>query len=677
MKKSFKAALFFSLIFLSLNVFAQDKEYFLRENMDFSVKPSDDFFKYANGTFIKNHPIPPYEAVYGIFNVVEDSVYEYLRQICEESLANTSAPKGSNVQKIRDFYFSGLDSAGMVADKLSALRGRLESIDKISDKKSLTLLIAKMQTNYISPLFSPFVGQDLMQSDKYAFYLYQGGIGLPEREYYFRNDERTSNIRKEYIPHIKNMLTFTGYSPSDADNYANKIMEMETALAKASRKLEDLRDDYANYHKMSLNEFYKSNPLIDWKILFDEMGVKNTDSIIVGQPEFFTEAGNLFEKYPIDDWKAYLKWNLMRDVASFLGDEYQSEAFHFYGTIINGTTEQRPRWKRVLDNTNSHLGEILGQEYVRLHFSPEDKARVKEMVDNLTDAFKDRILKLDWMSQETKEKALIKLGTMVKKIGYPDKWKDYSTLEIGKMPYIINVLNANNWDYQFNINKLGKPVDRNEWGMYPQTYNAYYNPSNNEIVLPAAQLTVPGKKMSEVDDAFLYGFIGASTIGHEMTHGFDDQGRLYDEKGNLNGWWTEEDSAKFVARTKLIIDQFDNYVVLDSMHINGKATQGENIADLGGLVIGYEAMKKTQDGKENPLIDGFSADQRFFLGYAYSWAEYYRDEMLAKRALTDVHSPPFLRVNGPLSNIDEFYSAFNVMPGDGLYRPPEIRVHIW
>lgn len=677
MKKSFKAALFFSLIFLSLNVFAQDKEYFLRENMDFSVKPSDDFFKYANGTFIKNHPIPSYEAVYGIFNVVEDSVYEYLRQICEESLANTSAPKGSNVQKIRDFYFSGLDSAGMVDDKLSALKGRLESIDKISDKKSLTLLIAKMQTNYISPLFSPFVGQDLMQSDKYAFYLYQGGIGLPEREYYFRNDERTSNIRKEYIPHIKNMLTFTGYSPSDAEKYANKIMEMETALAKASRKLEDLRDDYANYNKMSLNEFYKSNPLIDWKILFDEMGVKNTDSIIVGQPEFFTEAGNLFEKYPIDDWKAYLKWNLMRDVASFLGDEYQSEAFHFYGTIINGTTEQRPRWKRVLDNTNSHLGEILGQEYVRLHFSPEDKARVKEMVDNLTDAFKDRILKLDWMSQETKEKALIKLGTMVKKIGYPDKWKDYSTLEIGKMPYVINVLNANYWDYQFNINKLGKPVDRNEWGMYPQTYNAYYNPSNNEIVLPAAQLTVPGKKMSEVDDAFLYGFIGASTIGHEMTHGFDDQGRLYDEKGNLNGWWTEEDSAKFVARTKLIIDQFDNYVVLDSMHINGKATQGENIADLGGLVIGYEAMKKTQDGKENPLIDGFSADQRFFLGYAYSWAEYYRDEMLAKRALTDVHSPPFLRVNGPLSNIDEFYSAFNVMPGDGLYRPPEIRVHIW
>lgn len=677
MKNLIKIFLLLTFAAASVNLHAQSSQYFLKENMDFSVKPTDDFFNYANGTFIKNHPIPSYEAVYGIFNVVTDSVYEYLRQICEESLKDTKAVKGTNVQKIRDFYFSGLDSAGMEKEKLNPLKSRLESIDKISDKKSLEHLIAMMQTNYIQPLFSPYVGQDLMQSDKYALYIYQGGLGLPEREYYFRSDDRTANIRKEYVMHVQKMLAFTGYSEKDAEKYSRKIMDMETELARVSRKLEDLRDDYANYNKMSLKEFYKTNPKIDWEYIFSEMGVKNTDSVIVGQPEFFTEAGNLFEKYSIDEWKAYLKWNLMHDTAPLLADSYADESFHFFGTVMSGTTEQRPRWKRVLDNTNSHLGEILGQEYVRLHFPPEDKERVKEMVDNLTEAFKERILKLDWMSEETKSKALLKLSTMVKKIGYPDKWKDYSTLEIGKMPYVLNVLNASNWDYEFNIHRLGKPVDRNEWGMYPQTYNAYYNPSNNEIVLPAAQLTIPGKKMSEVDDAFLYGFIGASTIGHEMTHGFDDQGRLYDEKGNLNGWWTAEDSAKFVERTKLIIEQFNNYVVLDSMHINGKATQGENIADLGGLVIGYDAMKKTKDGKDNPEIDGFNADQRFFLGYAYSWAEYYRDEMLAKRALTDVHSPPFLRVNGPMSDIDEFYKAFGMKPGDKMYRAPEIRVHIW
>jgi putative endopeptidase len=323
------------------------------------------------------------------------------------------------------------------------------------------------------------------------------------------------------------------------------------------------------------------------------------------------------------------------------------------------------------------LGEILGMEYVKLYFPPEDKVRTKELVNNMVESFAARIKKLDWMSEKTKEKALQKLSTMVKKIGYPDKWKDYSTLDINRDSYVINVLNANNWHFKDMVSKLGKPVDRTEWQMNPQTYNAYYNPSNNEIVLPAAILTIPGKKMSEVDDAFLYGFIGASTIGHEMTHGFDDQGRLYDAEGNLNGWWTAEDSIKFVAKTQLMVNQFSSYKVLDSMHVNGKATLGENIADLGGLVIGYDAMKKTKDGQMNEKIGGFNADQRYFLGYAYSWAMYSRPENLAKRIMTDVHSPAFLRVNGPVSDMTQFYNAFGVKDTDELFRTSDMRVEIW
>jgi putative endopeptidase len=454
-------------------------------------------------------------------------------------------------------------------------------------------------------------------------------------------------------------------------------MKLETELAKASRKLEDLRDDYANYNKMTLKEFAKTTPTIKWEKLLKVYGINKLDTVIIGQPEFFVEVERLLNDYDVDVWKEYLKWNLINETASLLSSKFEKENFEFNGKVLTGATEQRPRFKRVLDNTNGLLGEILGMEYVRLYFPPEDKIRTKELVNNMVDAFAERIKKLDWMSEETKTKALAKLGTMVKKIGYPDVWKDYSTLEITKDAYVINVMNARKWHFNDMVSKLNKPVDRTEWGMNPQTYNAYYNPSNNEIVLPAAILTIPGKKMSEVDDAFLYGFIGASTIGHEMTHGFDDQGRLYDGEGNLNGWWTVQDSIKFVNKTQLMVDQFSNYTVLDSMHVNGKATLGENIADLGGLVIGYDAMKKSKDGQDNKIIGGFNADQRYFLGYAYSWAVYSRPETMARRIMTDVHSPPFLRVNGPMSNINEFYKAFGVKEGNKLFRDDKIRVQIW
>jgi putative endopeptidase len=558
---------------------------------------------------------------------------------------------------------------------MSPLKNWLEKIDKIKNIDDLMKITAEMQTYGMGPLYGIFAGQDLMQSSVYKVYLYQGGIGLPERDYYFNTDSRTANIRTKYKEHLAKMMELIG--EKNSVNISAKIFKIETELAKSSRKLEDLRDDYANYNKMTLKEFNSTTPSIKWKNLLEIMGIKNIDTVIIGQPEFFKEVEVIINKYSIEDWKEYLKWDLINENASLLSSKFVEENFDFSGRILSGTTEQRPRWKRVLDNTNRLLGEILGMEYVKLYFPPEDKVRTKELVNNMVESFAARIKKLDWMSEKTKEKALQKLSTMVKKIGYPDKWKDYSTLDINRDSYVINVLNANNWHFKDMVSKLGKPVDRTEWQMNPQTYNAYYNPSNNEIVLPAAILTIPGKKMSEVDDAFLYGFIGASTIGHEMTHGFDDQGRLYDAEGNLNGWWTAEDSIKFVAKTQLMVNQFSSYKVLDSMHVNGKATLGENIADLGGLVIGYDAMKKTKDGQMNEKIGGFNADQRYFLGYAYSWAMYSRPENLAKRIMTDVHSPAFLRVNGPVSDMTQFYNAFGVKDTDELFRTSDMRVEIW
>ena len=624
------------LLFVFLSGYVYSQDYFLKENIDYNIKPSEDFFQFANGNFIKAHPIPPEEHTYGIFNLVEDSVYVYLQRICEGAMNDKEAVKGSNIQKIGDFFFSGLDVNTIEKNKLLPLKSYFDRIDKISDKTELIKVVTELQSFFISPMFSFYVGQDLMNSSKYALYLSQGGIGLPDRDYYFNTDERNKNIRTEYKKHLSKMLSLI--VPKADSKVHQTVYDIEYDLAKVSRKLEDLRDDYANYNKKSVSELSKITPSIEWKSMFSSYGLKNINEVIVGQPEFFEGLEKAIDKYSLDDWKAYLKWNVLNSTASLLSDDVDKLNFDFYGKVMSGTTEQRPRWKRVLDNTNELLGEILGMEYVRLYFPPEDKERTKDIVNNMVDAFASRIKKLDWMSEPTKQMALKKLGTMVKKIGYPDVWKDYSTLSISRDSYVSNVLNARKWEFNDMVSRYGKPVDRTEWHMNPQTYNAYYNPSNNEIVIPAAILTVPGKKMSEVDDAFLYGFIGASTIGHEMTHGFDDQGRLYDENGNLKGWWTSEDSVKFVKKSQLMIDQYSNYVVLDSMHVNGKATLGENIADLGGLVIGLEALMNTSEGKENKEIGGFNSLQRYFLGYAYSWAVYYRPETLARRIMTDVHS---------------------------------------
>jgi len=665
--------LFAAFFVISKSTFSQ--EYFLKENIDETINPAEDFFNYANGNFIKSHPIPPEEHTYGIFNLVEDSVYIYLKNISENAMSVKNAITGSNEQKIGDFYGSGLDTIMINKRGMMPMKTFFDRIDRIKDKQDLIKEISNMDKYGMSPLFNYFVTQDLMKSSEYAIYLYQGGIGLPDRDYYFNEDSRTKNIRTEYKKYIVNI--FNLLNCKNSADISTDIFSIETDLAKSSRKLEDLRDDYANYNKKNIKELNDITPSIEWKSFFENFDLKNVKDVIVGQPEFFSAVEKILDKYSIDKWKNYLKWNVVNSTAMLLSSDFVNTRFDFYGRVLSGTTEQRPRWKNILDETNELLGEILGMEYVRIYFPPEAKTKTVELVNNMVKAFEDRIKKLDWMSETTKQFALKKLDKMVKKIGYPDVWKDYSNLEIKGDSYFENVLNARNWHFNDQNSKFGKPVDRTEWQMNPQTYNAYYNPSNNEIVLPAAILTIPGKKMSEVDDAFLYGFIGASTIGHEMTHGFDDQGRLYDEMGNLKGWWKTEDSVKFTAKTQLMIDQFNNYLVLDSIHVNGKATLGENIADLGGLVIGYDAMKKTEDGKSNKEIGGFNADQRYFLGYAYSWAVYYRDETLARRIMTDVHSPAFLRVNAPMSNINEFYEAFKVSETNKLFRNKNIRVQIW
>ena len=411
--------------------------------------------------------------------------------------------------------------------------------------------------------------------------------------------------------------------------------------------------------------------------MFSTMNIKNVDSVIVGQPEFYTQVEHELKSTGIDDWKTYLRWNLVASFAPYLSKDFDLEQFHFNGVILSGVKTQRPRWKRVLDNQENYLGDALGQLYVQNYYSPATKERYVKLTENVMEAYKEHIEKLDWMSDSTKTKALAKLATVRKKVGYPDKWRDYSSMNISRSSYVENIIEGNKWYYNYYLDKLGKPVDREEWEMTPQTYNAYYNPSNNEIVLPAAAFIIPGFADSLVDDAVVYGYAGASTIGHEITHGFDDQGRQFDADGNLTDWWSKEDAEKFDQRAKMYIDQYDNYVVLDSMHVNGKASLGENIADLGGVAIAIDAFKKTDQYKKGEKINGLTPVQRYFMGYALGWLHQQRDESLANQIMTDVHAPPFLRVNGPMANIPEFYEAFGVKEGNGMWRADSQRVKIW
>jgi putative endopeptidase len=669
------------ILFTSCNGPKKDKEALafadpLLENRDTSLSPGNDFFRYACGTWLKNNPIPTAENSWGIWSLVQEETYNRMRKVSEEAAEMKSAA-GSNEQKIGDFYFSGMDTVTIDKLGITPLNADLQRIDAIKDLKSLGEVIALHQTYGVGPVFGAYIFQDEKASEQQALHFYQGGIGLPDRDYYFNTDSRTKMIRNEYVLHLAAMFKLMGEDSVKAKSNAATIMKIETTLAKASRKLEDLRDPYLNYNKMQVDGLNSLTPSIDWKSMLEGMHIKNVDSVIVGQPEFFREVEKSLKAYPIEDWKVYLRWQLVNTFAAYLSKPFDDQNFKFYRTVLSGVKEQRPRWKRVVVEVENSIGDLLGQLYVQEYVSPAFKQRYQDLTNNILEAYRDRINMLSWMSDSTKQKALVKLNSITTKVAYPDKWKDYSALQIERNNYAGNILRSHVWAHDYEVAKLGKPVDRTEWGMTPQTYNAYYNPSNNEIVLPAAIFIIPGLADSLADDAIIYGYAGASTIGHELTHGFDDQGRQFDEKGNLRNWWNSNDEMEFNKRAKLIVKQFDEFKVLDSLTVNGEATQGENIADLGGVVLGYEAFKKTEQYKSGKLINGMTPDQRYFLGYALSWLGHMRDETLAMRIMTDVHAPNFLRINGPLANIPEFHKAFNIKEGDPMFRPDSLRVNIW
>lgn len=650
---------------------------FLAANIDSTVKPGDDFFLFANNGWFKKNPIPASEQSNGLWQLIRDTINAQVRQICESSAALKDAPKGSAKQKVGDMFFSGMDSINNNKLGLTALQPELDQIAAINDKATLAKAVAKIHMVSGAPLFNFYVGQDDKQSDKYAIFISQGGLSLPDRTYYVDSDERALKIREKFPVHLKNMFQLMGNDEKKATGSASSFMTLETSLAKASRKREDTRDPLQNYHKMTVAELQQMTPAFDWNTFFTECGLQDVDTVIVGQPEVLKALNTMLEKNSMDMWKDYLRYHLVRGLASYLDDNTYKETFSFFSTTLRGVTEPKPRWKRVTDQTNSALGELIGQVYVDEFLPKGTKEKLTEIGNAIKDVYADRIKNLDWMSDVTKEKALVKLSTIVMKVGYPDKWKDMSSLTVDRSSYARNVMNANEWAMRYMVNKFGNPVRRDEWEMYPQTYNAYYNPSNNEIVVPGCNIIVPGYERVLADDAILYSIIGGSTFGHEITHGFDDQGSKYDEKGNLNNWWTSEDSARFYAKTAMIVQQYGEYNPVDSLRINGELTQGENIADLGGIIMGYEAFKKTKQYIDKQVIAGLTPDQRFFLGYALAWMINERPESLAAQVKSDEHSPAKYRVIGPLSNMPEFHETFSIKEGDFMRRSDSLRVKIW
>ena len=647
----------------------------LLTNRDTTVSPSDDFFNYANGGWFKNNPIKSTEKSNGIFRTIQDTINNQVKSICESS-AKANAEKGTNKQKIGDFYASGMDSLAINEAKFSPLKAELAAIDAVVDNTSLLKAIGHLHTIGANPILSFYVAQDDKISSKHALFLQQGGLGLGEREYYFTNDSETKNIRLEYVKHVQAIFQLIGYQESNAKSNASKVMQIETELAKNSRKMEALRDPIKNYNKMSVAKLNTITSNINWNTALIDFGISKADSVIVGQPEFFKGVDAMLKTYAIADWKTYLKWNLVNSYASYLSADFENQNFKFYGTVLSGIKKQKPRWKRVVQQTDNSLGELIGQVYIDEYLPKGSKEKLLEIGNNIRDVYADHIKKLDWMSEPTKRKALQKLSKIVMKVGYPDKWKDLSSVAIDKTSYCKNVIEVNKFFYKYMTAKFGKPVDRNEWSMQPQTYNAYYNPSNNEIVVPACNIIVPGFEGRMPDDAILYGIIGGSTFGHEITHGFDDQGSQYDENGNLNNWWTAEDLKKFKQKTGLIVTQFNKFKV-GTKSVNGENTQGENIADLGGVVMGFEAFKKTEQFKNKQIISKLTPDQRYFLAYGYAWMVNNTKEALSQQVMTDVHAPAQFRINGPLANNEDFFKAFKIKEGSPMRQVKKDRVVIW
>ncbi|GAB3535103.1 M13 family metallopeptidase [Pontibacter brevis] len=644
-------------------------------NLDTTANPCVDFYQYANGGWIANNPIPASESRWGSFNELAERNNAVLRELLTEAASNTTAPKGSATQLVGDFYAAGMDSVAANQAGMSPIQPELDKIAAAKSTAHLLNTVADLKTRGISGFFSMYVSQDDKVSTQYALQAGQGGLGLPDRDYYLKDDERAKTIRTEYLKHLQNMFQLMGSDATAAQQKARAVMNIETKLAQASRSRVDLRDPYANYNKMTVQDFAKQNPNLRVSQLLTGMGAQAAKEIIIGQPGFFKELNSMLKSVPLEDWKTYTQWHVARTSAPYLSNDFVQENFNFYGKVLSGAKEIQPRWKRVLRATDSALGEALGQLYVQETFSPEAKQKAIEMVDNLQEAFREHVRDLDWMSEETKARALQKLSAFAVKIGYPDEWEDYEGLNITRDSYVANVMRASQYAFRDNIGKIGQPIDRKEWFMSPPTVNAYYNPSMNEIVFPAGILQPPFFD-PKADDAVNYGGMGA-VIGHELTHGFDDQGAKYDYEGNLKDWWSEADLEQFNARANAVADQFDQYTVLDNLHVNGRLTLGENIADIGGLNIAYTALQKALEKKNPGKIAGFTPEQRFFLAWAQIWRVNMRDEAQNQQILTDPHSPGRFRTNGPVSNMPQFYEAFGCGQGDPMVRNEGSRIKIW
>jgi putative endopeptidase len=644
-------------------------------NIDHSVSPCADFFHYASGTWLKNNEIPAAETSWGAFNELINRNQATQKAILEELArgARTAKP-GSNAQKVGDYFASAMDTMAIDAAGLKYLKPHLDRIAAIQTLPQMQQFLADPRSVAGSVWYSSGVGQDEKISTQYAVQVYQGGLTLPDRDYYLSDNARMKSVRAAYQTYQTNIFKMLGDDQATAAKNAATVMRIETRLAQASRSRVDLRDPQKNYNKLTVTQLNTDYPNLAFPLMLKAEGLSAAKEIIVGQPEFLKEVNTMLAAEPIADQKQYLRFHLVTSLMPALPKTFGDESFRF-SQVLSGAKKQQPRWKRSLRATDGALGEAFGQLYVDKAFSPAAKARAKEMIENLRAAYAERIMATDWMSAATKKEAITKLNAFAVKIGYPDKWKDYSKLNVSRESYLNNLVAARYWASQEEISHFGKPIDRGEWGMTPPTVNAYYNPPMNEIVFPAGILQPPFYD-PKADDAVNYGGIGA-VIGHEMTHGFDDQGRQYDSKGNLRDWWTKEDADKFNAKAGMVGKQYDAFSPLDSVHVNGSLTMGENLADLGGLTIAYQAYQKTAEAKAHKSIDGFTPEQRFFLGYAQIWRTNARPEALRQQVQTDPHSPAQFRTNGPLMNMPEFYQAFGCKPGDKMERPTAEQARIW
>ena len=640
--------------------------------IDSTVRPQDDFFHYVNGGWIKKTEIPASESSWGAGAILYQNTTQNLKGLLD-SCAKLNAAKGTSEQKVGDFYLSAMDSAMIQQKGFSPMQADMQRIAAIQSLRDVLQEVAFEYNLGLNPLISFYANQDDKNSEQVVAHFDQGGLGLPNKDYYTKKDSATVHIRDAYVNYIAKIFTLSGDAQAIAQQEAASVMKIENSLANASKTPVELRDPEANYHKIPLSELLKKAPNLSWNELMGKLGIKQ-DTVLMGQPGFYISLSGLLQSIPVNDWKNYLRFHFIDSYAPYLDSHFVNANFEM-NKLLSGQKELQPRWKRMSALTDGQLGDALGQLYVKKYFPPEAKQRILDLVNNLQQAYKERIEHLSWMSDSTKQKALVKLNAIAKKIGYPDKWKDYSSVEINKDEFIQNLKNTGHFAYLYNVNKIGKPVDRSEWFMTPPTIDAYYNPYTNDINFPAGILQPPFF-YANGDDALNYGAIGI-VIGHEITHGFDDQGRLYDAQGNLKNWWLPADSANFRRKADLVVQQYNHSIVIDTLHINGELTQGENIADIGGMAIAYQAFKKTDEGKSNEKIDGLTPDQRFFIAFAKLWRSKTRPERLRTQVMTNPHSTPQYRTNNPMADLPAFYTAFNVKAGDKMYMPDSLRAQVW